>query len=195
MKNQDYLYLDHAASTPMRKSAMDKYIEAESYGYANSSGGHKLSRNSKNLLEDSREKIAELLQVLLSDPVNVDALVPESTGERDMLYQDPELGFCILAHKYDGEKSSPPHDHGPSWAIYAQARGETIMRDYDKIEDASADKPGKVKVSRTYSLTPGIAHVYNEGDLHSPTRIGPTSLVRVEGTDMSKIERLRFELA
>ena len=55
MKNQDYLYLDHAASTPMRKSAMDKYIEAESFGFANSSGGHKLSRNSKNLLEDSRE--------------------------------------------------------------------------------------------------------------------------------------------
>ena len=53
MKNQDYLYLDHAASTPMRKSAMDKYIEAESFGFANSSGGHKLSRNSKNLLEDS----------------------------------------------------------------------------------------------------------------------------------------------
>ena len=144
---------------------------------------------------DGREKIAELLQVLLSDPANVDALVPESTGERDILYRDPELGFCILAHKYDGKKTSPPHDHGPSWAIYAQARGETVMRDYDKIEDASANKPGKVKVSRTYSLTPGIAHVYNEGDLHSPTRIGPTSLVRVEGTDMSKIERLRFELA
>ena len=86
---------------------------------------------------EGREKIAELLQVLLSDPANVDALVPESTGERDMLYKDPELGFCILAHKYDGEKTSPPHDHGPSWAIYAQARGETIMRDYDKIEAVS----------------------------------------------------------
>ena len=61
MKNQDYLYLDHAASTPMRKSAMDKYIEAESYGYAHSARGHMLSRNSKNVLEDSREKIAELL--------------------------------------------------------------------------------------------------------------------------------------
>ena len=143
---------------------------------------------------EGREKIAELLQVLLSDPANVDALVPESTGERDMLYKDPKLGFCILAHKYDGEKTSPPHDHGPSWAIYAQARGETIMRDYDKIEDACADKPGKVKVSRTYSLTPGIAHVYNEGDLHSPTRVGPTSLVRVEGTDMSQVKRFRFEL-
>ena len=69
MKNQDYLYLDHAASTPMRKSALDKYIEAESFGFANSSGGHKLSRNSKNLLEDSREIIAELLDSAPSEIV------------------------------------------------------------------------------------------------------------------------------
>ena len=60
MKNQDYLYLDHAASTPMRTSALEKYVEAESFGFANSSGGAKLSRDSKNLLEDSREKIAGL---------------------------------------------------------------------------------------------------------------------------------------
>ena len=144
---------------------------------------------------EGREKIAEILQTLLSDPTNVDALIPASTGERDVLYEDPDMGFCIIAHNYNEEKISPPHDHGPSWAIYAQARGETIMRDYNKIEDATADKPGKVKVSRTYSLTPGIAHVYNEGDLHSPTRVGPTSLIRIEGTDMSKIKRLRFEVA
>ena len=64
MKNQDYLYLDHAASTPMRRSALEKYVEAESFGFANSAGGHKLSRNSKNLLEDSREKIAGLLNAV-----------------------------------------------------------------------------------------------------------------------------------
>ena len=161
---------------------------------------HDLAKKCQKILSErpgpeGREKIAELLQVLLSDPANVDALVPESTGERDILYEDPELGFCILAHKYEGEKTAPPHDHGPSWAIYAQARGETIMRDYDRIEDASADKPGRVIVSRTYSLTPGIAKVYNEGDLHAPTRVGPTSLVRVEGTNMSRVERLRYELA
>lgn len=159
-----------------------------------------LAENCYKILSDQpgpkgRKKIAELLQELLSDPVNVDALVPASTGERDMLYRDPEMGFCILAHNYDGKKTSPPHDHGPSWAIYAQARGKTLMRDYDKLEDASANKPGKVQLSRTYSLTPGIAHVYNEGDLHSPTRDGPTSLVRIEGTDMSKIKRFRYELA
>ena len=160
----------------------------------------RLAQNCRKILSEKpgpegREKVAELLQVLLSDPANVSALVPASTGEREMLYEDPEMGFCILAHKYDEKKTSPPHDHGPSWAIYAQARGETLMSDYKKIEDASADKPGKVQVSRTYSLTPGIAHVYNEGDLHSPTRDGPTSLVRIEGTDMSKIKRFHYELA
>ena len=158
-----------------------------------------LAQNCQKILSnqpgpEGRKKVAELLQVLLSDPANVDALIPASTGERDMLYKDPELGFCILAHKYDGENTSPPHDHGPSWAIYAQARGETIMRDYHKVEDACADKPGKVRPSRTYSLTPGTVHVYNEGDLHSPTRVGPTSLVRVEGTDMSQVKRFRFEI-
>ena len=159
-----------------------------------------LAQNCRKILSqnpgpEGREKIAELLQVLLSDPTNVDALIPASTSERDMLYEDPEMGFCILAHNYDGKKTSPPHDHGPSWAIYAQARGETLMRDYKKIEEPSAGHPGKVQVSRTYRLSPGIAHVYNEGDLHSPTRDGPTSLIRIEGTDMSKIKRLRYELA
>ena len=111
-----------------------------------------------------------------------------------LLYEHPDMGFCILAHNYNGAKTSPPHDHGPSWAIYAQARGATIMRDYDKIEAASNNKSGKVIVSRTYTLTPGIAHVYNEGDVHSPTRDGLSSLIRIEGTNMSKVKRSSYEL-
>ena len=141
-----------------------------------------------------REKVAARLSSALADAGTIDSLIPPGTGERDVLYQDPDLGFCILAHNYEGAKTSPPHDHGPSWAIYAQARGETEMRDYALVQAATETKPGKVTVARTYKLTPGDAHVYNEGDLHSPTRSGPTSLIRVEGTDMSKVKRLRFEL-
>jgi hypothetical protein len=36
----------------MRKASIAEYVNAESFGFANSSGGHKLSRDSKNLLED-----------------------------------------------------------------------------------------------------------------------------------------------
>ena len=142
-----------------------------------------------------REKVAARLSYALADTRTIDSLIPPGTGERDLLYQDPDLGFCILAHNYEGAKTSPPHDHGPSWAIYAQARGETEMRDYALVQAATETTPGKVAVARTYKLVPGDAHVYNEGDLHSPTRSGPTSLIRVEGTDMSKVKRLRFELA
>ena len=148
---------------------------------------------SENSGPKGREKIASLLAKLLSNPKNVDALVPLSTGERELLYKDRDLGFCILAHNYQGTKTSPPHDHGPSWAIYGQARGKTIMSDYNKVESASYKKPGKVKVSCTYDLSPGDVHVYNEGDLHSPARNGPTSLVRIEGTDMSEVKRFRYE--
>ena len=66
--------------------------------------------------------------------------------------------------------------------------------DYNLISAASEQTVGKVSVARTYRLKPGDAHVYNEGDLHSPTRTAPTSLLRIEGTDMSKVKRFRYEL-
>ena len=58
MKTNDYLYLDHAATTPMRESALEAFKNAEEFAYANSSGGHELSRRAKNLLEESRDSIA-----------------------------------------------------------------------------------------------------------------------------------------
>lgn len=140
-----------------------------------------------------RRKVAQLLQEALKDRMFVDKTIDDTVGERKIIYEDPEFGFCILAHNYKGAKTSPPHDHAHSWAIYGQARGETEMSDYQLLEPAAADKPGKVKRLRTYKLTPGIAHVYNEGDLHSPKRDGPTSLIRIEGTNMEKVKRFKYE--
>ena len=142
---------------------------------------------------EGRAKVAAMLSDILADPAKVDALVPPSTGERDLLYQDSDLGFCILAHVYGDAKTSSPHDHGPSWAIYAQARGQTEMTDFELVSAASPDTPGTVRATQSYQLRPGDAHVYNEGDLHAPRRDGPTALLRIEGTDMSKVKRLRYE--
>ena len=140
-----------------------------------------------------RKKVSELLQQALKDEDFIAESFRGEVGERKILYEDPELGFCILAHNYTGPKESSPHDHGPSWAIYGQARGETSMTDWELLEAASAEKTGKVKKKRDYKLTPGIAYVYNEGDLHSPSRAGPTRLIRIEGTNMEKVKRFKFE--
>jgi predicted metal-dependent enzyme (double-stranded beta helix superfamily) len=139
-----------------------------------------------------RAKVCSLLQDVLKDPQFVDAHLTDQTPERKILYEDRDLGFCILAHHYRGAKTSPPHDHGPSWAIYGQAQGETEMSDYELLEPANPDKPGKVRKVKTYKLTPGVAHVYNEGDLHSPSRAGSTRLIRIEGVNMETVRRLKF---
>ena len=142
---------------------------------------------------DGRKRICARLEELLRDRQFVEANVSDKTPERQVLYEDADLGFCILAHNYAGPKESPPHDHGPSWAIYGQAKGETEMTDYERIAEPGEGKPGKARKVCTYKLTPGVAHVYNERDLHSPLRRGPTQLIRLEGLNMDRIKRARFE--
>ena len=58
MKKNEYLYLDHAATTLMRDVAFEAYKKTEAEAFANSAGGHALSRKAKNILEDSRDNIA-----------------------------------------------------------------------------------------------------------------------------------------
>jgi hypothetical protein len=134
-----------------------------------------------------------LIQDVLKDEAFIATHLGDDGPERKMLYEDPDLGFCILAHVYKGAKESQPHDHGPSWAIYGQARGETVMSDWALVEPPTENTPGKVRHVRSYTLKPGMAHLYNEGDLHSPRRDGPTRLIRIEGKNMDKVRRLPYE--
>ena len=140
-----------------------------------------------------RRKVCALLEQALRDRGFVEQCVNDRTPERQVLYEDPGLGFCILAHGYAGPKDSPPHDHGPSWAIYGQASGETHMTDYERVAEPADGKPGKARPLRTYKLVPGMAYLYNERDLHSPRRDGPTRLVRIEGMNMDRVKRARFD--
>jgi len=142
---------------------------------------------------EGRQEICTLLRDVLKDQDFVATHLGDDVPERKILYEDAELGFCILAHVHTDAKQSPPHDHGPSWAIYGQAVGQTEMTDWELVEPASANKPGKVRKAKTYTLTPGMAYVYNESDLHSPRREGPTRLIRFEGINMDKVKRLRYE--
>jgi hypothetical protein len=136
-----------------------------------------------------RVQVVGLVQDALRDPGFVAAAIPEGTPERKVLYEDPELGFTILAHAYVGAKNSKPHDHGPSWAIYGQAEGETVMTDYDCLARPTDSEPGKARPVRDYALKPGDAYLYEPGVLHSPRRDGSTRLLRIEGLNMDRVTR------
>jgi predicted metal-dependent enzyme (double-stranded beta helix superfamily) len=140
-----------------------------------------------------RQQVCTLLQEVLKDDDFIATHLGDNVPERKVLYEDPELGFCILAHVHHGARGSAPHDHGPYWAIYGQARGETEMTDWELVEPATVDKPGRVRQVKTYTLKPGMVYAYHEGQLHSPRRAGPTRLIRIEGRNMDKVKRLAYE--
>lgn len=140
-----------------------------------------------------REKVTALVRQVLQDPDFVAAAIPDGTPERKVLYEDPELGFTILAHAYDGAKSSKPHDHGPSWAIYGQASGETIMTDWECLARPAEGKPGQARRKHDYTLKPGDAYLYEPGVLHSPRRDAATRLLRIEGLNMDRVKRQPYE--
>jgi predicted metal-dependent enzyme (double-stranded beta helix superfamily) len=145
---------------------------------------------------ENLEKVKTLLEPLLVDPEFVaEHLGPDFESNREILYQDPELDFCILAHLYKGTNAAPPHDHGPTWAIYGQSVGVTHMTEYKKLAEAAGDQPGKVEPVKSYDLKPGMAVAYPTGALHAPKREGDTKLIRMEGTDVSKLKRDKYVVA
>ncbi len=143
-----------------------------------------------------REVVRQCVARACRDPDFVATwLQADDAPERRVIYEDPELGFCILAHVYAGPKTSDPHDHASTWAIYGQADGVTMMTDWTIVERPADGQPGRVKAARTYRLEPGDAHVYQEGDVHSPRRDGPTRLIRIEGMNMDGVKRDKFVAA
>ena len=54
------------------------------------------------------------------------------------------------------------------------------MSEWDLIEAPDGEIPGKVKLKKTYRMERGDVYVYNEKQLHSPRRDGPTKLIRLK---------------
>jgi len=140
-----------------------------------------------------REIVRQYLENALKDNEFVSThLGPDNDDERKVIYQDPDYDFCILAHVYKGAKGSNPHDHANSWAIYGQAIGVTEMTEWKKLKASEGDAPGVVEPVKVYELKPGMAELYNVGDLHSPRRETDTRLIRIEGVNLAGVKRDRY---
>ena len=112
-----------------------------------------------------------------------------------VLYEDPRLGFQVLAHINDKARQSPPHDHGASWAIYGQATQYTDMTEWARTDDRRNPNRADIKVAKQYRLKPGQAGIYQDGAIHSIDYPDQARFIRVTGTDLEKINRIRVDLA
>ena len=141
---------------------------------------------------EGRAKVTQFVTRALKDQAFIARELKERAAgadPRQVLYEDPELGFCICGHVYDGPAHGSPHDHGSSWAIYGQASGVTEMTDWRIVEEGRGGAPTLVEPVRTYRMQPGDAHLYDVGAVHSPRRDAPVKLIRIEGKNLDHVKR------
>jgi hypothetical protein len=145
-----------------------------------------------------RDRIREKLELLLSDAAFCAAYVgPDNDSGVSQIYEDPNLHFCVLAYNMTQSRTSPPHDHGGSWAVYGQAAGYTDMTTWsamdpsDKTSDRNGD--GNIAPVRTFRLEPRQAGLFDVGAIHSIQYADGSKFVRVTGVDMSQETRRVYD--
>ena len=142
-----------------------------------------------------RETVRLHLERLLANPDFIKAYCGDDQPRGlKLLYEDKDLGFQVLAHINDKARVSPPHDHGASWAIYGQATKYTDMIEWERDDNGADSKHAKLKPVKKYRLTPGHAGIYQDGRIHSIDYPDYARFVRVTGTNLDAIERVRFDL-
>ena len=140
------------------------------------------------------EAVSKKLEPLLLDADFIAThLGPDNDSQRTVLYEDSELGFCILAHVFKGASSAPPHDHGVAWAIYGQATEFTDMSEWERKDEGGQEGHAELERRKEYRLDPAHAGLYDIGEIHSINPALNARYVRVTGTDLTRIQRLRFD--
>jgi predicted metal-dependent enzyme (double-stranded beta helix superfamily) len=142
-----------------------------------------------------REQVRVNLERLLANSEFIRATCGDDAPHGlKVLYEDPKLGFQVLAHINDKARVSPPHDHGASWAIYGQATKYTDMIEWEREDDGADPKHAKLKPVKKYRLNPGHAGIYQDGTIHSIDYPDYARFIRVTGTNLDKIPRIRIDL-
>lgn len=143
-----------------------------------------------------REQVRANLERLLSNADFIRTTCGDDTPRGlKVLYEDEKLGFQVLAHINDKARVSPPHDHGESWAIYGQATKYTEMTEWERVDDGSDPQRARLKPVKKYRLSPGQAGIYQNGTIHSIDYPDNARFVRVTGTNLDKIKRIRIDLS
>jgi predicted metal-dependent enzyme (double-stranded beta helix superfamily) len=143
-----------------------------------------------------REKVRGLLEELLKNQDFVNEVCgPEAEIGTHQIYRDTDHDFVVLAHVNGPARKSPPHDHGSSWAIYGQASKYTDMSEYDRLDGKSGAGAAELKHNKTYRLEPGMAGLYDVGAIHAIDYPEGARFVRVTGTDLAAVERLKFDVS
>ncbi len=139
-----------------------------------------------------REAIRQKLELLLHDAAFCSAYIaPDDDSGVTQIYQDPELKFCVLVYNMSQPRTSPPHDHGNSWAVYGQASGHTDMTLWSAVD--ANDEDSNIEPVKKFRLEPGQAGLFDVHEIHSIQYTEGAKFVRVTGVDMAEEARRVYD--
>jgi hypothetical protein len=67
------------------------------------------------------------------------------------------------------------------------------MTEWQREDDGSDPTHAKLKAAKKYRLMPGHAGIYQDGDIHSIDYPDNARFIRVTGTDLDKIDRIKID--
>lgn len=140
-----------------------------------------------------QQVIAKLKALLMEDDFVAAHCGPDARVGSNLIYEDPELGFQVLAHVMNKEYKGGPHDHGASWAIYGQAVKHTDMTEWRRTDDGSEAGKADLVIDREYRMERGDAGIFENGAIHSIAYPEGSRFIRVTGCDLSTIARGRYD--
>ncbi len=152
MKN---IYLDNAATTPIRKEVLDEMIQILTTEFGNPSSTHSIGRSAKNYLELSRKKIAKIL----------------NCSSQEIIFTScaTEANNLILFNAVEGLKvqriiSSKIEHHAVLHTLEALQKKHNIVIDFVKIKnDGSVDiEDLKLLLDQNIPTLVSLMHVNNE---------------------------------
>jgi predicted metal-dependent enzyme (double-stranded beta helix superfamily) len=110
------------------------------------------------------------------------------------LFKDSQTGFIVYAHNFKKGRTSPPHDHGASWAVYGQAKKFTDMTEYRRLDDKSKVGYAQIEETKKYRLDVGMVGKFGPHDIHQIHFEDEASFVRVTGSDLFKEDTLTYNM-
>ena len=142
-----------------------------------------------------REKVRAKMEQLLANQTFIEQFCgPDKPVGAYKLNEDPTTGAVVLSHVMGEGTTSPPHDHGNSWAVYGQATEYTVMTEWKRTDDGSKDENISMEETRKYRLDPGQVGLFDVGVVHSIEYPDNARFVRVTGVDLDGIDRKAYNL-
>ena len=111
------------------------------------------------------------------------------------IFKDPKHGFIVYTHIIEKGRTSPPHDHGASWAVYGQARKHTAMTEYRRLDDTQKNGWAEIAVSKQYRLEPGMVGKFGPHEIHQIRFEDNARFIRVTGSDLFVEKTLVYDIA